>query len=1344
MITIEQKQKLLSALRQCTSSYAEENQKYKLPIIISGEGSFVLSAEKDNIITESNGALDDKELIDFNNSLSNTNPEDLENIMFLKSANVVYGTKKCKLLNVSRFHYNDKWYSYKYSVDEPQFTFGIIKTSAMPYNSFEGRLNKKSFVSTAYSLIRQGYCKPFMLFINNKFVNLDYINVVFDCGDTYLLLYGEEYNFYNLKDAKIHMVILPFDIDYKGRESSMHFDMMCDVLKSYIQENIYITANNQLSNPKFDIDEVYEYRGMVYPIGGWIYNQLRKYHLGILEAEYVYKLNQIKIIKFNQNTDSSIISSCDVLNINLYNADIYNNFYCLSESELINQSIFRFNNEGKLQSNTRINMVSIVNPKIINVNSFIDSSRYIFHTENCNALLIKENYMVFKDGLFYPDCDIQIPANNIIVVDNPDEIKHEFIMFYYESLSNQSRMITHIDHFNKNYIASILLNYMNNTEDLSDVDLDRNTYLAMALEQLSFTENEDDMETVVKYDPTLLNQLYHTNIHSINLTGSKANEAITSVLSYEQRQGLKITRSGYENNESQILVFEDGELLKEYSNMLVYTNYFFIPMSRLFDANSQIEILYFNNINNVEVNCSLQRLLSISQEQYDKSIAGEYIGSNDLKVFCDYPENILEYKDLINPSDNISFNISYGDSTNVEIISSIQNNPSEYDNIIITSNKRFAYQRLYVTQKSYRILLGKQFKYCDNPNQYVLFINGRRMNDESFIVTIPKYTRPFWEMRLYVSKFVNPEDRIELFYLPYELKNINSNFDLKLNEDGYIITDKSKLDIPYDPRLYLLFINGKKISSNNIIAINSYAFRINKDTLSTNNLVINPIYIDTLSEVKEYLNDSNTYSDYDRIIDYILKSDNLGYSELDLLFNIFVKMSNTETDKIKQNVGRIAILNQIVRDFWITSGFSYNELPFVYDFETNEFTPKDGNNNVILPSMDATQLLNIIKNNLKLLYFYTNPENKYYEIGSVINNIGFFWEYALTEGDDLEVISQTLSHKPISGNNYTDIILSTEDREYHFPNNISVDTKFHFSANVNSQTIEKFVNVKFINGIYYGIVNEDILQYLQPNYVYEWIYNIVGLEPKNGRIPSEVEQQEEKIDYTALIYKETNNIIYDIEYQLIDNDDELSPLSTIIEKESHVNLKDITILSLSDNKSDNIRNVSLYTVSASTGLEECIVPQDLQHVMGTLESILQASPEIKLNDYIIGNNNYFVYACPERLAIDENGKELLKFTLPDINSDEVKNHYVDDKSWPIYTNGEYDYDNILISQPQMEMIPLGKFVYTNSNGYSETYCVWRTNGYFTRSFDDYKFSIEISYINKDKSYNDGLGNIIEA
>ena len=931
MITEAQKEKLLSTLRACTLSDTI-NQRSKLPIVISGKDTFIVSARKDNVLTDDNNTINNEEIFIVDSELLNSDPDNLDDVILLNDTNIQYKVLKCRLVNSQKFHYDDKWYYYKYSVDEPEFNFGIIKVSYMPYNSFENKLEKRSFISTAYSLIRQGYCRPFMIFINGKFVNLNYVNVIFDCGDTYLLLYGDKYNYYELDKADIHMIILPFDIDYMGEESESYFSMMLSITKKYIQD-VFIPSSLNI----FDINTIYNYRGMIYNIGGWLYSQLRNYHLGLLSNNRISKLK-----------NTNVINGHDILDLRLYSINTYyNSIYTLSNTRILDNILFRFDTEGILHNDYGDNIIAIVNPENISKDMFTGSDDCIYHINKSNTTLIRENYIVFKNGLFFPDCIIEDRPLNSIIINNPDKLFHRVYILYNE-LYNK-RAINHTIHFDKEYISNLALDYIKGTCN----NPDKISYFENSIKYLDIN-GDDPLQSIIKYDPTLLNELYSTNVESIPLTGDKVNSCIKQ---YNGVTGLMIGKNKYQNHESYILIFEDGELIEEYSKMIVYSNFFFIPMERLFNSDSQIELLYFNGINNNEIKCKLSDIIeSTSSVDYDRTFIGYHFSLDEIKLFYDYPEEILEYKNIIEASENIAFNISYRDeNNNFRIIDSILNNQSDYKEFTLVSKNKFIYQRLYVDQKAYRLLLGNQFKYCDNQKQYMVFINGRRMNDDSFIITIPKYSRPFWNKYIYISKYVNPEDRIEVFYLPNELTSFNS----ELNENGYANINKTRLEVPYDPRLYLLFINGKKIPYNNIISIDSHTFRITKDTLSTNNLVVIPVYNDILPEVKQYFNNNELSSDYDGIIEYIKNTESLGYSELDKLFNTSAQMSNIEDDKTKQDIGRIAIINEIVRDFWVTSGYQYNEMPIIYDFETNEFTYENGD--IIVPAMDATQSLNIIK-----------------------------------------------------------------------------------------------------------------------------------------------------------------------------------------------------------------------------------------------------------------------------------------------------------------------------------------------------------------------------------------------
>ena len=111
-----------------------------------------------------------------------------------------------------------------------------------------------------------------------------------------------------------------------------------------------------------------------------------------------------------------------------------------------------------------------------------------------------------------------------------------------------------------------------------------------------------------------------------------------------------------------------------------------------------------------------------------------------------------------------------------------------------------------------------------------------------------------------------------------------------------------------------------------------------------------------------------------------------------------------------------------------------------------------------------------------------------------------------------------------------------------------------------------------------------------------------------------------------------------------------------------------------------------------------------------------------MTDYVIGNNKYFIYAAPERLVYDKNGKFKISVYLPDINLSD----YMDDKTAPILTNGEYDSENnLFIGLDKLGIEVMTRFSYTNIYGYTENYVILKTTGYFTRNLENAKFNIYV-------------------
>lgn len=1421
MTQLEKQQALVSNLRSHTESTVRFNHRSRIPIILTSDESNIYNLWSDNVVIEKNNIIErPKILTQIIEDVQKINRDLSENeiIVFLEKYYDEYYTKERDIYVVDMFHYDDRWFSYKYSVDEPQFTFGILKVKNIPYNSFEGRRNKKSFVCSLSDLIYHEYCEPFLVFVGGRFVNWDCIDVVFDCDDTYLLLYGVENNIYNLMKAAaneeetggISIAILPFKVDYLGIEPQLHFDAMYEMTKNYLQDSLrLVNGRPMITVPA--VHEVYECRKMVYPVGSWLYTQLKYYKMGILSEDKIKKLKKFEIVKITKDIAGNVVNAYSMkfnaLDKDSYKKKLYDKITYGTKEIYRNNAIFRFNTDGKLDDNGE-NIVALLDENITSVSNFNSSDAHIAYSAcHINNTLFRENYMIFRGGLFSYRCEPKMSIFNTIGFDNPMEERCDIKTFYHIPIEH---IINHCNYFS-NTLASInAMNIINkNNDELSDKEIEQKKYFDSFMhcldykyrDSLFYDQNYNNgFSSIISYNPMLLDSLYETNVDSVILTGEHVNANLDKPYEYETRRGLKISRHKYENHESYVIVFVNGILIEEYSKMIAYPNFFFIPKEDSFNDNDQIELLWFNKIDNNEIEFHITpEALNYIPESPDPKWRGvdifnTYIKPENLKIFVRYPENFLIYRSLIPRSDYISFNISYRDDNNdlylkQEVVDNdimywdaengtfFFTKEGEEDNItysnpcsdieisdktyIAVSSRKFIYQRLYVDQKAYRIVLDKRFKYCDNQKQYMLFINGRRIDQDAFLITIPKYNRPFWGMYLYTAKFVKPTDRIELFYLPQEMPDINIEERYSLGIDGYIKFNKTELDVPFDPNLYMFFINGKKIAPTNIVSVDSHTVRVNKDTLTTDNLIITPLNINIIPEVKTYMNTINKYSEYDSIIKNIKENEFLGYDELDMLLNIHVKIFDEGEDRYKSraNVGKIAIINEIVRDFWVTSGYEYNEEPFIYDYEMDAFIynnendeyipaiPIDHNGNAIIPALDASQLINIIKNEIRMLYFdhYASPDSiipnttsEFYEIGSALDNITLIWDYTNNIQEyiknieepfdyDYKILSQLISYKNMGDKKFTDVSISINDRSWLYslgtPNKIIRDIDFCLTANRGFEIIQAFKSIKFVNGIYYGNIDEDSLQH------YSWIDRIIGLEPKNGKIPTYLRQLIEIPKYTALAYKDFNTVLDDLGYINISSINDIP-----------IGLENVDIINNIQALNSNSINGSIYL---EDGFDEYKVPSDLQRMFNKLTPEYKLSPELDLIDYIIGNNNYFIYACPKRLAYSKDNKLLIEFIMPDPRSKEIRSMYREDDATPIYTTGNWSIldHNLLEPLEVMRMIYLGEFDYTNASGYTEPYCVWRSNGFFTKSFEDYKFHIKVKYKN-DIDYNDGLGHII--
>ena len=1317
-----------------------------------------------------------------------------------------------------------------------------------------------------------------MVFVDHKFVKWDDIDIAYDSDESWVVLHGEQYAKEYINDKEINIVVMPFKCEYIAEESDYSFNSNYEALTNYLQDNSYI-ENNELYVHIPTMESVYRYNQYPVNVGGWMYYQIKRYHLGLLSEERIRRLRYIPVFKYIRDASMSIVSTkqtrFNALDRDSYTSEELHTYLNYMEFENYAQfTRLRFNKDGLYDSeNGEYNIYITNNSTQTHLHDSSDQMIYC-DLSDIDNVLFRENYFIFINGYFQADAKIMTSINNIVFIDNPNKNNYSLIAVYDKK---SSHVIRNTDRFLKSYMNDKAKKYLEvlyssnyetetgvhaideNLEEilfkhidayfldtqvavvpkltdyivyLNDSNTDLINLIHKSIEPFEFSLNKTlpieesnriALDAILDYNPNLLKDVFPTYIDSREFTGSQANDNLTYTFMYQSKRGLKIPRKKYKNHETYMMVFVNGELFDKYYKTIAYSNFFFIPVEDDFSFNEsdRIEILYFKNVNNNEIRFVFtpwinETLLKQSQENfnyYSMDIFSAFIRPEELQIFSHYPKYMLRYPTLIRtPSDKIAFNISERGSDNRLVIhnSSIFHltdtyeplhcvdleDGTEYDDVeldsmnpndplpielttdiisvidmttgedlatvysaeqlqtifVATSRFKFVYQRLYVDKKSYRIALDKRFRYCDNQRQYILFINGRRMKQDSYLVTIPKYTRPFYDLFLYTARFVNPEDRVELFYVPYEMTDINidNKPQCEIKPSGYFDYPKNDLDVPLSKDLYLFFVNGKKIPYNDIVDIDSHTVRFITDINTLKYPAVTPINIGSIQQVSDNLRNEDKISKYDSLINFIRTHSVKGYEELDDVFGYYAKMTDIEEDKVWANVAHIAILNEIVRDFWVTSGYDYQNQTFIYDYELDELYERDDENDTwVLPALNATPFINIEKNITSLLYFYTEPTNLLFEKGDIAETFKFYWDYSQRINQELNILSQSIN----------EVEIPIDAREYEFTEIVEEPKNFRFIADTGFRYIVEDTKLDFVNGVYWGTIDEDSLQYYHIKHDFVYVDEIVAVVPKDGyTLKDSIERYKEFIDpmYYANIIIENNiirniysseNVIYSTDSPDMPNDYTNLLIQNVYDdnfiavvndnQPDQYEIHDM-MYQLLDHEIDNpeLYNKEPFDVWHTTGdtmkrrdyntIREYYDQSDLHQLMEHLEKHLMHTVDIKLNNYIIGNNKYFVFACAKDALYIDHQPQYAEFSFPDIKSEDILANCRDDKTSPIYTNGQYVKETKLLKEiKEMKMEYMGEFPYTNQHGYTTTYVMWKTNGFFTRLFDNYGFNIHI-------------------
>ena len=275
------------------------------------------------------------------------------------------------------------------------------------------------------------------------------------------------------------------------------------------------------------------------------------------------------------------------------------------------------------------------------------------------------------------------------------------------------------------------------------------------------------------------------------------------------------------------------------------------------------------------------------------------------------------------------------------------------------------------TDGDYYFLLPTDFNFCHDKRHYMLFLNGKMLSKQNFTITDPSFKHPFDKLYLYITTHLEPDDVLEVFYMPSAFTD-----DIWLDEldlSGDIVVDASDISVPLSTDNYFIFVDGKKINPEDVINISRNRMRIKTTYGSIHNVVFTRYNneIDKIEEVFKYSKD-------DEWSDYI---SSLSSADINRLINNITYLKDNGEDYSADHYPLSSIVADIVADYYVRrSGLNKSDRIFVYDFETEAATANTGGENasILLTDSAKTDKMHNYYNNarekeLEGLEFYKSP-----------------------------------------------------------------------------------------------------------------------------------------------------------------------------------------------------------------------------------------------------------------------------------------------------------------------------------------------------------------------------------
>lgn len=659
-----------------------------------------------------------------------------------------------------------------------------------------------------------------------------------------------------------------------------------------------------------------------------------------LDPEFFEKVNPTGIIDVENVCTVALPDSID---------------YIQGGSPITPKTLFAFDEQGVLTSNDGAYIVIENYEENVEVLDFnpVTEPTFIFADDPMYAYF-PENVFVFKGEKFDHNADVQILAtammvyNNVLPEDDPNGIHvRVFHNTKWTTPAFNNLRKTNIENIKEDLFAALqggeTAPYMEKLAPSFDPPIDP----TKTIEE----NNAAVLDYIAQYDSILFNRVYRSNKDFIELEVD-----YNWIINHLDDDGnLKIPRRFQDGKNFYIIVLVNGELYEYYRMHKYEFGHFICPIQNIEDGDV-IELLYFKNCNNITIPANFSE-----NEPYlnlDKDIYGENLrifSKETTDTYFSFPADAqtmfpVEHSIEKSADDDRFIRVRYTDSYYYG------------KDVVLASAHRFSYfvfdyDDTYgvVDEENavlyYKVELQDKFYYCNDYDRFLVFFNGKRLINDMYRLILPcRSTTPFTRTEIYLCVPVGPGDRIEVFYLPHHFNDIYDEVNnMDLDPSGTITIDKSKLDFSLDNQICSIWINARKIPASQIINISSTKLQVKADLTSMKDVRVTTMISDdqVYDELKSRF--KSVVSNWDDAVE--------RYQDHFTLMGIEQPtITDTDPEAFTEVIPTVAIMNEIIRDWYHGNSIVDITGPFLYDYldvDQSAVMGTDAEGNTLLNEADT-------------------------------------------------------------------------------------------------------------------------------------------------------------------------------------------------------------------------------------------------------------------------------------------------------------------------------------------------------------------------------------------------------